>query len=654
MTIFRIDERLPEDALASEAVLHIRRHLRAGIRARAGVAPQDLAHLFGFARREGTAVEWVEAASAPDPLQAGAAVASARRDKTASVVTFGHDASHIEECRHWLAKRKTLDQAFAAIKATDLATLLELSKARDFACAQGPDARGHRRYLPILIQGATGTGKELLAEGVHVIWAKHSGKANPPFEVVQVAGMSADMINDELFGHARGAFTGASTQRAGRLEAADGGTLLIDEVGDLPREAQVRLLRFLQTQKVSRLGENQERQLSVRIIAATWHDLDADVKEGRFREDLLHRLRVGSGLRLVPLAERSGVFDEVLPDLLVDRGHAARPPIARSARDALAGHAWPGNLRELVGVLDESVALAQGDTIRLEHLPPHLQQRYVALPLHARALGFLLDEVDGQGLPEEQVVWRIEHITAAVARVPLPPENEHLATVGKFLSLIDDNSEEHRRAAAEAKRLLSLDQTQRHAEVLSNFWKDVAAMQPPQVVLSLVKQAARNADLERQRIEREIEQVKQGGAIGSDPWLRLFNEIHGLPLLREVNPGEFAKAFVALFSMLKFVAPSIIDQVRADAKAGGFAKVRERIAKLMKEASDATDDVVEMPSEAQPAGRLAPADWRQIAEYPTQRAAVEATGYDPKTITKYLKQHRIRNPWKSTRGTRKR
>lgn len=654
MTIIRIDERLPEDALASEAVLHVRRHLRAGIRARAESASQDLAHLFGFRRKDGTATDWVEAASAADPLQAGAGVAAARRGSGGGVVTFGHDATHVEECNRWLAARKAEDKAFDAIKATDLATLLELSRARDVACAQGVDARGRKRYLPILIHGATGTGKELLAEGIHAVWSKGSGQRKPPFEIVQVAGMSADMINDELFGHARGAFTGADRERAGRLEAADGGTLLIDEVGDLPPEAQVRLLRFLQTQTMSRIGENKERQLSVRIIAATWHDLDADVKAGKFREDLLHRLRVGSGLHLVPLTARPGVFDDVLPELLVDRGHRARPPLTRSARDALAHHRWPGNLRELVGVLDESVALAAGDTIRLEHLPPHLQQGYLALPLHGRALGFLLDEVDGQGLPQEHVAWRIEQINAAVAGIPLPPENEQMATVGQFLSLIDDSSEDHRRAVAEVKQLLALDRTRRHAEILSKFWSRVASMGPPQVVVRLVRQAARNADAERERIEREIDAVKQVGAIGSDPWLRLLDEIHGLPLSREVNPGELAKAFVALFNIVKLAAPSIIDQVRADAKAGGFAKIRERIAKLMKEANDTKEDVIDMPTERLPASRLVRADWRRIAEFTTQREAVEETGYDPKTITKYFTQHGIRNPWKSQPAKRKR
>lgn len=277
MTLVRIDERLPEDARASEAVLHVRRHLRTGIRSQAATAPQDLAHLFGFARSDGRDAHWIEAAAAADPLQAGAVLAAKRRSTT-GVVALGHELAHIEECRKWLLCRKSLDGAFEKFKASDLTTLLELSKARDAAAAHRIDDLGDKRFLPILIQGATGTGKELLAEGIHTIWRGVTGRRDAAFEVVQVAGMSPDMINDELFGHVRGAFTGAHHARAGRLEAADGGTLLIDEVGDLPREAQLRLLRFLQTHVLSRIGENKERRLSVRVIAATWHDLDADVR----------------------------------------------------------------------------------------------------------------------------------------------------------------------------------------------------------------------------------------------------------------------------------------------------------------------------------------------------------------------------------------
>jgi hypothetical protein len=275
--MLRIDERLPDSQLESEVVLHVRLHARRAVRRKDLGAPEALALLFGFGKDDN---EWAEAANAPDPLQAGAAHAQRLRGSTEAVVALGHDASHIEHCKRWLAARKKQDGVFDEIEASDLATLLELSKARDLAAAKAVDGRAGERYLPILIQGPTGTGKELLADALHRLWKAITNKPHGPFEVVHVGGMSADMINDELFGHAKGGFTGATADRVGRLEAADGGTLLIDEVGDLPPEAQVRLLRFLQTQEVSRIGENKVRQLSVRVVAATWHDLDKNVADG--------------------------------------------------------------------------------------------------------------------------------------------------------------------------------------------------------------------------------------------------------------------------------------------------------------------------------------------------------------------------------------
>lgn len=324
--LLRIDERLPESPLESEVVLHVRRHARAAVRRRGPTAPSSLALLFGFEQDEGSHDAWSDATNQADPVQAGAAVAQRLRPSTEAVVVLGHHADHIAACRRWLLARKKIDDVFDQIAATDLATLLELSKARDLASASGVDANGRSRYLPVLIQGPTGSGKELLALALHELWKRGTQNLNAPFQVVHVGGMSADMINDELFGHARGSFTSANKERAGRLEAANGGTLLIDEVGDLPPEAQVRLLRFLQTQIVSRIGENKERQLSVRVLAATWHDLEVNVTAGKFREDLLHRLRHGTGLRLPALASREGFFSDVLP--LVAQAAQARSKAA--------------------------------------------------------------------------------------------------------------------------------------------------------------------------------------------------------------------------------------------------------------------------------------------------------------------------------------
>lgn len=646
--MLRIDERLPDSPLESEVVLHVRLHARRAVRRKNSEAPAALALLFGFDKDD---TEWAQAANAPDPLQAGAALAQRLRGSTEAVVALGHDASHVEHCKRWLAARKKQDDVFAEIEASDLATLLELSKARDLAVAKGVDARGVERYLPILIQGPTGTGKELLADALHRLWKATTNKPKAPFEVVHVGGMSADMINDELFGHAKGGFTGATADRVGRLEAADGGTLLIDEVGDLPPEAQVRLLRFLQTQEVSRIGENKVRQLSVRVIAATWHDLDKNVADGKFREDLLHRLRVGAGLRLPPLASREGFFDDLLPALLKKRGHRAVPLVTRSVRDALARYHWPGNLRELAGVLDEIVALAYEETIRLEHLPSHLQRAYLELPLHARAIGFLLDEVDGGGLPDDHVSWRIEQITQSLASAALPQANEQLATVGQFLTLLDDSSEEHRRNVAEVKELLRLDQQYRLAAATHGFWQSVLSLEAPANVKRLVREASKRAKADEAELQRQIASGQRQTSIEANPWLRLFREVHALPLLRGANGGELAKAFVALFNVTKLLAPSVIDTIRADAATGGFARLRDRFMRFMRESSDDESKVIDAPAESRSPAKLTRDEWVTITQsYATQRAASDATGFDPKTITKYLQQHDIPNPWKAERA----
>lgn len=644
--MLRIDERLPESPLESEVVLHVRLHARRAVRRKTSEAPAALALLFGFGKDEAV---WATAASAPDPLQAGAALAQRLRGSSEAVIALGHDASHIQHCKLWLTVRKKKDDAFAEIEASDLATLLELSKARDLAVAKGVDARGIERYLPILIQGPTGTGKELLADALHKLWKEGTKKSKAPFEVVHVGGMSADMINDELFGHAKGGFTGATTDRIGRLEAADGGTLLIDEVGDLPPEAQVRLLRFLQTQEVSRIGENKVKQLSVRVIAATWHDLDKSVADGRFREDLLHRLRVGAGLRLPPLARREGFFDDLLAPMLKKRHHHAVPLVARSARDALARYHWPGNLRELAGVLDEIVALADGETIRLEHLPTHLQRGYLELPLHQRAIGFLLDEVDGGGLPDEHVSWRIEQITQSLASAPLPPANEQLATVGQFLTLLDDSTDEHRRNVADVKELLRLDQQLRLAAVTKAFWTSVQAIEVPPNVGKLVHAASKEAEAEREELQRQLAAGDLQASFEGNPWLRLLREIHDLPLLRGADARGLASAFAGGFNFLKFVAPSAIETIRSDAAAGGFTQVRERVMRLLRESNEESK-MIDAPGESRSPAKLTREEWVKISEtHPTQGAASDATGFDPKTITKYLRRHAIPNPWKVER-----
>lgn len=207
--------------------------------------------------------------------------------------------------------------------------------------------------VPVLILGETGTGKELFAEAIHAA----SSRTGKPFIAVNCGAMPKYLANSELFGHKKGAFTGADSARAGHFREAEGGTLFLDEIGDLPLDSQVRLLRALQQNEITPLGESKPIKVNVRIIAATHRDLAKDVAKGRFREDLFHRLAVGI-LNLPPLRERESDLDLLIDRLLdqINRDAAEKPEaqhkeISPVARNLLLAHNWPGNIRELYHTL---------------------------------------------------------------------------------------------------------------------------------------------------------------------------------------------------------------------------------------------------------------------------------------------------------------
>jgi two-component system, NtrC family, response regulator AtoC len=225
--------------------------------------------------------------------------------------------------------------------------------------------------LTVLIRGPSGTGKELVANAIH--W--RSPRRGKPFVKVNCAAFARDLVESELFGHEKGAFTGATSAREGKFEVADGGTLLLDEIGDMPLETQAKILRVLQEREFERVGGNRTLPVDVRILAATNQDLETRVRDGRFREDLYYRLNVVT-VALPPLAERP----EDLP-LLIERflGAAAerlkRPArtLAPAAYRALVAHAWPGNVRELEHAIEQAVALASGSEIVVDDLPSALR-----------------------------------------------------------------------------------------------------------------------------------------------------------------------------------------------------------------------------------------------------------------------------------------
>lgn len=219
----------------------------------------------------------------------------------------------------------------------------------------------------VLVTGETGTGKELVAKAIH----DASPRAARPFLTVNCAALAEGLIESELFGHARGAFTSAVDNRPGYFEVADGGTLLLDEIGELPAAVQSKLLRVLEDGTFQRVGETRARTADVRVIAATHRDLEAEMAAGRFREDLYYRLAVVQ-LRLPPLRERREEIPPLVRHFLVRFARDLGKPVTRVGEDVMArlvAYGWPGNVRELRNAVERGVLLAEGDALAAEAVP---------------------------------------------------------------------------------------------------------------------------------------------------------------------------------------------------------------------------------------------------------------------------------------------
>ncbi len=220
--------------------------------------------------------------------------------------------------------------------------------------------------LTVLVRGESGTGKELVAQALH----NRSARKNRPFITVNCAAISRELVESELFGHEKGAFTGADSRRVGRFEAADGGTIFLDEIGDMAPDTQAKVLRVLQEQKLERVGGNTSVDIDVRVVAATHRDLEKEVSEGRFREDLYYRLKVVE-IALPALRERTEDIPALCARFL--EGVAGRlgreiRPLSPEAMAGLMRHAWPGNVRELRNVLEQAAVLSSGDAIEVADL----------------------------------------------------------------------------------------------------------------------------------------------------------------------------------------------------------------------------------------------------------------------------------------------
>lgn len=251
----------------------------------------------------------------------------------------------------------------------------------------------------VLIQGESGTGKELVARAIH----QNSDRKNKPFVPLNISALPESILESELFGHEPGAFTGASTKRIGKFEYAIGGTLFLDEVGEMPMETQIKLLRVLEDRKITRLGTNEEKEINVRLVAATNAPLQEMVEEGSFRQDLYYRMQVVT-IYLPPLRERRVdiplLIDHFLKDMSKRYNKEVTGP-SRAARHSLMEYDWPGNIRQLRNAIERMVLLDNDGILDLDDLPEEiapLEYNEEEAAEHLAGIGLGYDQLVGQPL----------------------------------------------------------------------------------------------------------------------------------------------------------------------------------------------------------------------------------------------------------------
>ncbi len=285
----------------------------------------------------------------------------------------------------------------------------------------------------VLLLGESGTGKEVMARYIHA----KSKRAGGPFVALNCATLSEELLASELFGHEKGAFTGASRTKMGRIEQAAGGTLFLDEVGEIPPGVQAKLLRVLQEREFERVGGTRGIRADVRILAATNRDLRAAIADGRFREDLFYRLNVVS-VSLPPLRERREDLPLLIDHFLerhVAQAHRASLAVSPEARRLLLEHDWPGNVRELSNVIERAVVLAARPSIGVEDLPEELRAR-PASPTPPREPGARVDEgAGGDAAASTSYQDAVNDAKRRIIRAALERSGNHQTRAAEMLGL---------------------------------------------------------------------------------------------------------------------------------------------------------------------------------------------------------------------------
>jgi two-component system response regulator AtoC len=277
-------------------------------------------------------------------------------DEMRLVITRALDRTRLAREHRMLLERVTRDYGFESLIGSGSAMRAIFGQIQKVA----------ETDLTVLVRGESGSGKELVAQAIH----QRSPRRDRPFVAVNCAAISRELVESELFGHEKGAFTGASARRIGRFEAAEGGTIFLDEIGDMPLETQGKVLRVLEERSFERVGGNRTLRADVRVVAATHRDLEAEVARGRYREDLYYRLKVVE-LLVPPLRERledlPALVDKFLHALAARLGREKRR-VSAEAMARLLSHAWPGNVRELRHAIEQAAVLASGSAIEAADL----------------------------------------------------------------------------------------------------------------------------------------------------------------------------------------------------------------------------------------------------------------------------------------------
>lgn len=628
-------EPIPDDPLAAEVVVYVRGQLRRQLRhATAGKQRQALALLFGLEPNDERIDDAVS--NGTEPM---AALADVLAD-AGGPCRLAHSADTVEAFGGWLKARKDDETAFNEILAHDPATLLALHRAQRLSTAGGSDSRAP---APLLIQGPTGSGKELLARAVHQISGREA------FVPVQVAGLPTDAVYSTLFGHEKGAFTGASSPRLGLIAKADGGTLLIDEVGDLPPDAQVALLRFLQDGKYRPLGSDAEKDADVRVIAATWKNLPKLTKDGTFRLDLYHRVAANT-VQLPPLRKRRHGLRDLVRELL---GRQVPEIVAaRSAMDAIVHYGWSGNLRELDAALRVAVDLCDGATVRLEDLPINVQRVYLRASWAVRGPAIVDGDVPGEAATE--AVYR-SRAGALAARLLAEAPLETDVPLAKILDLLDgfpDAAGLHAQIAAANRKALAAEAEGKQASTVAANLREVA--DAPELVVAArraVEQEAASWEKVARECLAEAAGLREAAPLNESGWGRLFAELSG-PV------GIDSKSVVELMYLARWSATAMHEiapeEVAAIQQTLAEKGVRGAVGAILR--SMAESEVIDVEPEPSGSGEAPlpagnPRDWTN-EEFTTaargfrkKKDFVAALGVSAETVRRWFIERGIPSPW---------